>query len=187
MAASPGTVFKRVLIFVHRWIGVALCLLFLLWFPSGIAMMYWDFPTVRPSDRLHHAPPLDVSRIRLSPTDALDRIHVADPPGQIRLASFDGRPVYRFRWGGDESIVYADSGAEQENVPIEMVRRVASAWTGQPASTAHVEQIVLKASPRRTRVRRWSSCHQSRPRSSSSCPFRANRSTWPRSDPARRG
>jgi hypothetical protein len=25
----------RVLLFVHRWLGVALCVLFLLWFPSG--------------------------------------------------------------------------------------------------------------------------------------------------------
>ena len=26
---------KRSAIFLHRWLGVALCLLFLLWFPSG--------------------------------------------------------------------------------------------------------------------------------------------------------
>ena len=37
---------KRAAIFVHRWLGVALCLFFLLWFPSGIGMMYWDFPSV---------------------------------------------------------------------------------------------------------------------------------------------
>ena len=36
----------RVAIFVHRWLGVALCLLFLLWFASGIGMMYWTFPEV---------------------------------------------------------------------------------------------------------------------------------------------
>ena len=33
-------------VFLHRWLGVALCLFFLLWFPSGIGMMYWDFPAV---------------------------------------------------------------------------------------------------------------------------------------------
>src|SRR3954470_22592991 len=36
----------RVLLVVHRWLGVALCVLFLIWFPSGIGMMYWDFPSV---------------------------------------------------------------------------------------------------------------------------------------------
>ena len=35
---------KRALIFVHRWLGVALCLVFLLWFPSAIGIMYWDYP-----------------------------------------------------------------------------------------------------------------------------------------------
>ena len=37
---------KRSAIFVHRWLGVALCVVFLLWFPSGIGMMYWDLPDV---------------------------------------------------------------------------------------------------------------------------------------------
>ena len=43
---------KRSLIFVHRWIGVALSLLFLLWFASGIVMMYWSFPEVTAEQRL---------------------------------------------------------------------------------------------------------------------------------------
>ena len=36
----------RFLIFFHRWVGIALCLVFLLWFPSGIGMMYWGYPSV---------------------------------------------------------------------------------------------------------------------------------------------
>jgi len=54
---------KRALIFVHRWLGVALCLIFLLWFPSGIGMMYWDFPSVGSADRLEHSPALDPSKV----------------------------------------------------------------------------------------------------------------------------
>ena len=61
---------KRSLIFVHRWLGVALCLFFLLWFPSGIGMMYWDFPSVTAADRLDRAAALDPSTIRLSAAQA---------------------------------------------------------------------------------------------------------------------
>ena len=61
---------KRSAIFVHRWLGVALCLLFLLWFPSGIGMMYWDFPGVSAGDRLDRAASLDPSAIHLSPAEA---------------------------------------------------------------------------------------------------------------------
>ena len=50
---------KRSLIVVHRWLGIALCTVFLLWFPSGIGMMYWGYPDVSRSDRLERAPALD--------------------------------------------------------------------------------------------------------------------------------
>ena len=61
---------KRSLIVVHRWLGVALALFFLLWFPSGIGMMYWDFPAVTAADRLDRAPALNLKTIRLSPAEA---------------------------------------------------------------------------------------------------------------------
>src|ERR1700730_9239680 len=133
---------KRGLIFVHRWLGVALCLVFLLWFPSGIGMMYWDYPSVGPADRLDRSPTLDASRIHISPSQPIAALELTQPPDQLRLNTFDGRPVYRFRSGFfGEHIVYADTGEEQLDVPPEMIPRIASAWTGQPASAAKVEQV----------------------------------------------
>ena len=38
--------FFRILLMLHRWVGVALCTLFLLGFPSGIGMMYWGMPAI---------------------------------------------------------------------------------------------------------------------------------------------
>src|SRR5262249_4473509 len=52
--------------------------------------------------------------------------------------TFDGRPVYRF---GRGSMVYADTGEEQLEVPREMRDRIASSWTGQPAAAASVEPV----------------------------------------------
>ena len=57
----------RFLIFFHRWVGIALCLVFLLWFPSGIGMMYWGYPGVSAEDRLDRSPKLDPGKIVLSP------------------------------------------------------------------------------------------------------------------------
>ena len=59
-----GTQLKKALIFVHRWMGVSLCLLFLSWFASGIVLMYWDYPAVSEADRLSRAPVLDSTGIR---------------------------------------------------------------------------------------------------------------------------
>ena len=133
---------KRALIFLHRWLGVALCLLFLLWFPSGIGMMYWPYPSVTPADRLERAPALDRSKIAVSPVDAYGRLGIDEPPASVRLNTFDGRPVYRFRTGRfEEHIVFADTAEELGEIPMDMVGRLASAWTSQPASPARVEMI----------------------------------------------
>lgn len=132
---------KRSLIFIHRWMGVALCLVFLLWFPSGIGMMYWDFPGVSPADRLERSPALDRSKVLLSPAEAYARLERDQAPGQVRLNTFDGRPVYRFGVGRGNAIVYADTGEEQLLVPDQMVHRVASAWTGQPLAAARIESV----------------------------------------------
>src|SRR6185436_19735457 len=122
------------LIFLHRWVGIVLCLVFLLWFPSGIGMMYWGFPGVSATDKLDHSPKLDPAKIMLSPTEAAEKIGVQANPTQVRLNSFDGRPVYRFTAGGGRGrggggrIVYADTGEQQTEVSSEMLDRIASAW-----------------------------------------------------------
>jgi hypothetical protein len=132
---------KRVAIVVHRWLGVTLCLLFLLWFPSGIGMMYWDFPSVTPADRLDRSPSLDRSTIHVSPAEAYAALDETQPATDVRLNTFDGRPVYRFRVGRGDSVVYADTGARQVDVSKELMLRVASAWSGLPASTATVAPV----------------------------------------------
>ncbi|HEX5000741.1 MAG TPA: hypothetical protein VFY29_21130 [Terriglobia bacterium] len=135
----------RTLVFAHRWVGIVLCLVFLLWFPSGIGMMYWTFPEVGAEDRLEHSPKLDPAQIILSPEEAAETLDLQATPGGVRLNSFDGRPVYRFgeggRGGGAARIVYADTGEEQTEVSTEMLDRIASSWTDRPSQTARKESV----------------------------------------------
>jgi hypothetical protein len=130
---------RKFAILTHRWMGVMFCVLFLLWFASGIVMMYWDYPGVSSEERLARAEILDPSRIQVSPEQASRILELDRPPDQVRLAMYDGRPVYRFRLGRGQSIVYADSGEQLIEFPLDMTRRVAAAWTGQPAGTAKFE------------------------------------------------
>src|ERR1019366_858378 len=140
MRASIMTL-QQTIIFTHRWLGVVLCLFFLLWFPSGIGMMYWDFPGVTAVDRLDRLPALDAAAIRLSPAEALAALGAAPPPDDVRLDTFDGRPVYRFGAGRAERIVYADTGERRVAVSAEMALRVASAWVKQPPGAAAVDTL----------------------------------------------
>jgi hypothetical protein len=132
------TAVKKTLIFVHRWMGVALCILFLLWFASGIVMMYWDYPEVTEVDRLQHLPPLNASRIRLSPLEAYGRLGLKTPTNQAFLTTFDGRPAYRFQMGHQQKLVFADDGAESLEYPPELALRVAAQWSGQSPSAARM-------------------------------------------------
>jgi len=132
---------KRSIIFVHRWLGVVLCLFFLLWFPSGIGMMYWDFPSVEAGDRLERSPSLEASTIRLSPAEAYIFTGLSQPPSQVRLNTFAGRPIYRFRADTTTSLVYADNGARQTGVMNDLADRIASSWVGQPVGAATRETL----------------------------------------------
>lgn len=141
MASGILRQLRNALIFVHRWLGVSFCLLFLLWFASGMAMMYWDFPNISAADRLSRAPALQASAIRLSPLDGYSQLKTSEPVSSLQLASFDGRPAYRFGIGLAESIVYADDGQAQEDCTPAMNLRIASAWTGQTPALAKVEEV----------------------------------------------
>ncbi len=131
---------KQALIFVHRWLGVVLCLLFLLWFPSGFVMMYWDYPSIRPADRLAHLAPLDPARIKVAPLEAAARAQI-ETIGSVRLTTFAGRPVYRFGGRGDSAVVYADTGDEQVEITQDDVARIARTWSGRSPKEAKVEAV----------------------------------------------
>lgn len=135
--------FLRSLIFVHRWVGIVICIVFLIWFPSGIGMMYWTMPSVTAADRLERSPALDAAAIVLSPAQAAEALGVEATPAQIRLNTFDGRPAYRIGGGrgGGGRIVYADTGEIQDEVSTPMRHRIAAAWTGQPAADATVTSV----------------------------------------------
>jgi len=131
----------RFAISVHRWLGVALCLPFLIWFPSAVGMMYSDFPSVTAEDRLARSPALDASAIHVSPAEAYAALRTSEPPTDVRLNTFDGRPVYRFRFGRSERVVYADTADVRGDATPASMRRVAARWTQQPESDALVEPV----------------------------------------------
>ncbi len=120
----------------------------MLWFVSGMVMMYWSFPEVSAEDRLQRAAALNPGRIRLSAEEAHAILGRDEPPAQVRLTTFDGRPVYRIAvgrdargGGGGTAMVYADDGTEQLVVDHAMIDRAAANWTGLSLGSATRESI----------------------------------------------
>ncbi|MCG6204699.1 PepSY domain-containing protein [Rhodopseudomonas sp. HC1] len=86
---------KRWLYLGHRWLGIASCVLFAIWFVSGVVMMYVAFPALTTSERRAALPDLALSRVALSPDQAMAAAGLSRYPRELRLTMLDGEPVYR--------------------------------------------------------------------------------------------
>src|SRR5262245_45279958 len=118
---------RRQLYLWHRYLGIALCAMFALWFVSGVAMMYVKFPILYPADRFAYPEPFVPTAAALSPAEAVERAGLADVPRRIRLAARSGRPVYYLlprgqRWVG----VYADTGEQLDVIHPDDARQLVS-------------------------------------------------------------
>lgn len=86
---------KRWILLGHRWLGIGTCLLFFLWFLSGVVMMYVGHPKLTWQERLEHLPPLEASQPLLSPADAFQQAGIQGTVTDLRLANARaGQPVY---------------------------------------------------------------------------------------------
>ena len=122
---------RKWLILSHRYLGIALCLLLVMWFGSGIVMIYaGGMPSLTPEARRAHLPAIDFGRVTLSAADAAARANL-DAPGSATLLSVQGRPAYRF--GGRTPVtVFADTGELLKPLSVAESRRVASTFLGVP-------------------------------------------------------
>ena len=101
---------RAALIYSHRWLGIALTVVFVIWFVSGVIFMYVGMPALPAEERLLRMEPLDVSTIAVSPAEAASKAGLKSP-SRVRIAMHGGRPVYRLFSSGTWQAIYADSGA----------------------------------------------------------------------------
>jgi PepSY-associated TM region len=83
----------HLLTLLHRWLGVLFCLLFAMWFATGIVMHFVPFPALTEVERIGGLAPVEPSKVLRSPAEALQAGAI---PGATRLRLFervDG-PVY---------------------------------------------------------------------------------------------
>lgn len=81
----------RFLATLHRWISIVLCLMFALWFASGVVMIYVPFPSLTDFERLEQAAVIDISKVN-SLTAALSATGV-ESVNRLRLLQYQQRPI----------------------------------------------------------------------------------------------
>ena len=125
---------RKVLIYSHRWLGIALTAMFVLWFVSGVIFMYVGMPTLPAEERLLRMEPLDVSTIAVSPAEAAAKASVTSP-SRVRIAMHDTRPIYRFFASGTWQAIYADSGAPLTPLSADAAVAVVKRFVPEHAAT----------------------------------------------------
>jgi hypothetical protein len=143
--------FRKLLILSHRYLGIAISLLVVVWFASGIVMIYTGgMPQITPQLRLEQLPALDPAQVRLTPSEAAERGgFVGDwgPGGRVILLSVMNRPAYRF---GGETTVFADAGEVMGDLSLEQAKTAAGIFLHLPeeklrhvATVTEVDQWTL--------------------------------------------
>jgi hypothetical protein len=126
---------QRAILYTHRWLGIAGGALFVVWFASGIVMLYARMPSLDPAERLRRMPALDLAGARVAPADAARAAGLEAPPDRLRIASIGGRPVYRFAAGSRWSVVFADDGSPLSAVAAGDALRIARRLYPEHAAT----------------------------------------------------
>lgn len=130
---TAASLAKRLLIQLHRWVGIVIGLVAVVWFASGITMIYvGGMPQLTPAARLDHLPVLDFSRVQVTPAQAAARLgeRLAAGSAVPRLMMIQSRPAYRFP--GDRT-VFADDGSLQAPLDEAAATEVARQFLGADA------------------------------------------------------
>src|SRR5438093_7011633 len=128
--------FRKTLILTHRCLGIPLSLLFMLWFASGIAMIYArGMPRLTPELRMERLPPLDFDRVRLTPADVARRASGSSGrreggSSRATLVTVMERPAFRI----GQTTIFADTGERLGEVGRAGALAIASRFTNLPES-----------------------------------------------------
>nr|WP_047165628.1 PepSY domain-containing protein [Sphingomonas sp. Y57] len=105
---SPAA--QRLLYALHRWGGVALCILFALWFITGIILMYVGFPKLTQAERLSSLGDITTVNCCVPLESVLSDRRFSGRPSSIQVLVVGGRPIYRLGFGKSFQRVDARTG-----------------------------------------------------------------------------
>ncbi len=124
--------FRTLLILSHRYIGIPLSFMFVVWFVSAFFMIYTGgMPRITPEMQIDGASPLEFNRVTLTPQQARDVVGYTS--SNVSLRTIMGRPVYEFLEPGyDNALVYADTGELVAAISEADALRIASDFLAVP-------------------------------------------------------
>lgn len=129
-----GHTIKRWLYLTHRWLGIVSCLLFAMWFVSGLVMVYVPFPSLDREEWLAGQAPITWSKVAVDPGTVFTEM---DPENlrRLHLEMRGNEPVWRWQaWDGEESVRFARAGQQVANTTRVEALAIALSYGKSPPS-----------------------------------------------------
>jgi uncharacterized iron-regulated membrane protein len=113
----------RALFLIHRYLGIAVGLLMVMWCVSGIIMMYVPYPQLREESRIRHLAPIDWRRCCMVRGPAAASNETID---KVQLEMLGPSPVLRWRNAAHQlQMIDAVAGVPFSGITEEVARSVA--------------------------------------------------------------
>lgn len=137
---------RTLLAYGHRYLGIPLSFMFVVWFLSAFFMIYTGgMPRITPDQRSDGMQVVDFSRVKLSLAEAAERAGFTAefPPSAATLRTILERPVYVLGEPGyNPAFVAADNGELLDELGVAEGVQLASAFLAIPAQQfRHVETL----------------------------------------------
>src|SRR5262245_2442749 len=124
---------RKFLILTHRYLGIVLSVFFVVWFVSGIGMMYTGgMPSLTPKGRLERLAPINFAAIKLTPSEQGEN---------ITLLTVMDRPAYRI----DGQTIFADTGDTLDEVDQQKAMLIASQYMNVPQDKVRYLELLEQA------------------------------------------
>ena len=122
----------RQLAWFHRWLGVATCLIFALWFASGAVLLFVPFPSLPRGAQMSLQAPVDLTAVAVTPGQAMAL--AGGKATALRLIQRGDHPAYVVDTGQALTAIDARTGWVLPLVTADEARRVSARASGQPVA-----------------------------------------------------
>jgi hypothetical protein len=128
----------------HRWLGIAFCLLFAMWFASGIVMHFVPFPSLTEAERFAGLAPLDRGKTTISIADAVAASGIADAT-RVRLIQRSDGPVYVVSGPAGSRAVRASDGGDASVTSVDLALTIVQGYSRRRGLDARRAAIVARS------------------------------------------
>ncbi|WP_020168527.1 MULTISPECIES: PepSY domain-containing protein [Methylotenera] len=115
----------------HRWLGIFACILFMLWFATGLVLHFVHFPELSAEEKFAGLKPIAMQNVKLSLYEAIRSLPYFERITRAKLVMSGNRPVYVVQHDKNVNGIYADTGEVLQTISTNAALVIANQYAEQ--------------------------------------------------------